>query len=109
MSTATLERQPFLGTTNYKPSARKFTPWKHSTKDTLASIQHVMLSELTYRDRGGDLEFSFWSLAPIQPGRRRGDQVKTHEFVWLIRDGAVWHALADRETGEIVWREYRCG
>jgi hypothetical protein len=29
--------------------------------------------------------------------------------VWLIRDGAVWHALADRETGEIVWREYRCG
>lgn len=105
MSAATLERQPFLGGIKHNPSARKYTPWRPAKTDNLASIQHVMLNELTYRDRAGHT-YRFWSLAPIQPGRRRGEQVKTHEFVWLIPDSepdTVCHALAHRDTGEITW------
>lgn len=106
LTAATLERQPFLGIDS-RPATRKYKPWKHSARDTLGTIQHVMLNKLTYRD--GGLTFRFWSLAPIQPGRRRGDQVKTHEFVWLIfrTESAAYlhHALVNRETGEIAWRD----
>ena len=106
MTAATLERQPFLGVDS-KPATRKYKPWKHSTRDTLGTIQHVMLNDLTYRD--GGLTFRFWSLAPTVVGKRRGRQITTHEFVWLIfrteSSAYLYHALVNRETGEIAWRD----
>lgn len=81
--------------------------WKPETKPTKTTTEHVDLSRRIFHSPEG-YEFTFWALAPVQPGLRSKWQNNMHcEFVWLVLDGTngrgVHIALVEPDTGEVRW------
>jgi hypothetical protein len=85
----------------------KLRPWKIGRKATKTQADHVELSQREFRSIEG-YRFTFWALAPVQPGIRSKWQNNMHcEFVWLILDGTngrgIHIALVDPDTSEVRW------
>lgn len=120
-----LGRQPFLGPDRLGRSVKigsasgqvsaaggtwtqfSIKPWKPETKPTKPTAEHVELSQRTFHSLEG-YEFTFWALAPVQPGRRSKWQNNMHcEFVWLVLEGTngrgIHIALVDPDTSEVRW------
>jgi mannose-6-phosphate isomerase-like protein (cupin superfamily) len=98
-----------IGGTTRHTIAGPLKPWKPETdrKPTKTQAAHVEMAQRVFTSLEG-FKFTFWSLAPIQPGIRSKWQNNMHcEFVWLILDGTngrgVHHALIDPETSEVRW------
>jgi hypothetical protein len=93
------------GRVGWKPF--ELLPWKPEHKATKAATQHIDMSQRVFTSLEG-YKFTFWALAPIQPGTRSKWQNNMHcEFVWMILDGTngrgVHIGLVDPETSEVRW------
>jgi hypothetical protein len=93
---------------NWRPfELKEWTPDKKATK---GQSEHIDMSQRVWRH--GDLEFTFWALAHVDPGVRRwrggGLPASAIECVWLILtlpggSRSMHYALVVKDSDKVLW------